>query len=99
MCWTAVSLLLNEDKCEIVTDDNSVAADIGTVLPSVRHVPRHEAVLLGAPVVDETSVETLRHSKLVEFRRLAGHLITLNAYDALFLLKNCFGLPKLLYTL
>jgi hypothetical protein len=69
------------------------------VLPSVRHVPRREAVLLGAPVGDETSVDTVLHSKLVEFRRLAGRLITLNAHDALFLLKNCFGLPKLLYTL
>jgi hypothetical protein len=95
----SVGLLLNEDKCEIVTDDDSVVADIKSVLPSVRHVPRREAVLLGAPVGDETSVDTVLHSKLVEFRRLAGRLITLNAHDALFLLKNCFGLPKLLYTL
>ena len=95
----SVGLLLNEDKCEIVTDDDSVVADIQSVLPRVRHVPRSEAVLLGAPVGDETSVDTVLHSKLVDFRRLASRLITLNAHDALFLLKICFGLPKLLYTL
>jgi hypothetical protein len=78
--------LLNEDKCELVTDDDSVVADIKTVLPSVRHVSRREAVLSGAPIGDETSVDTVLHNKVVEFHRLAGRLITLNAHDALFLL-------------
>ena len=80
----SVGLLLNEDKCEIVTDDDSIVADIQSVLPRVRHVPRSEAVLLGAPVGDETSVDTVLRSKLVDFRRLASRLITLNAHDALF---------------
>jgi len=94
-----IGLLLNEDKCEIVTDDASVVASIRAVLPTVRHVPCRDAVLLGAPVGDESSVDTVLNSKLTEFRRLASRLTTLAAHDALFLLKNCFSIPKLLYTL
>jgi hypothetical protein len=37
--------------------------------------------------------------KLLELRRLSGRLAHLNAHDALFLLKNCFAIPKLIYTL
>ena len=58
-----------------------------------------EAVLLGAPVGDETSVDTVLSSKLAVFRLLASRLAALNAHDALFLLKNCFSIPKLLYSL
>jgi hypothetical protein len=33
------------------------------------------------------------------FKRLTSRLLSLNAQDALFLLKNCFSTPKLLFTL
>ena len=69
------------------------------VLPNVRHIPCRDAVLLGAPVGDKSSVDMVLNNKLVEFRRLASRLTSLGAHDALFLLKNCFGLPQLLYTL
>ena len=38
-------------------------------------------------------------AKLHELRCLSGRLVHLNAHDALFLLKNCFAVPKLTYTL
>jgi hypothetical protein len=95
----SIGLELNEDKCEIITADNNVAASIRVVLPKVRHVPCREALLLGAPVGDATAVDTVLNDKLIIFRRLASRLTTLNAQDALFLLKNCFSTPKLLYTL
>ena len=95
----SIGLQLNEDKCEIVTADDSVAVSIRAVLPNVRHVPCREALLLGAPVGDATSVDAVLDNKLTVFRRLASRLTTLNAQDALFLLKNCFSTPKLLYTL
>ena len=95
----SVGLLLNENKCEIVTDDDSVVAEIQSVLPRVRHVPRSEAVLLGAPVGNETSVDTVLHSKLVDFRRLASRLITrlfltCCAQPAALLLMRCYSLPS-----
>ena len=94
-----IGLHLNEDKCEIITGDDSVVQSIRAVLPNIRHIPCAEAVLLGAPIGDETSVDTVLSSKLVVFRRLASRLTTLHAHDALYLLKNCFSTPKLLYTL
>ena len=52
-----IGLELNEDKCEIITDDESVVAVIRSVLPNVRHIPCRDAVLLGVPVGDESSVD------------------------------------------
>ncbi len=95
----AIGLVLNEDKCEIITDDDSVVAAIRAVMPNIRHVPCGEAVLLGAPIGDSTTVDTVLNSKLTVFRLLANRLMKLNAHDALFLLKSCFSTPKLLYTL
>ena len=95
----SIGLLLNEDKCEVITSDDNVVACIRTILPSIRHVPRCEALLLGAPVGDGTAVDSFLNEKLTVFRLLASRLTTLNAHDALFLLKNCFSTPKLLYTL
>ena len=53
----------------------------------------------GAPVGDERSVDTVLNGKLAVFKRLVSRLLSLNPQDALFLLKNCFSTPKLLYTL
>jgi len=94
-----VGLTLNEDKCEIVTDDAEVVAQIRAVMPNIRHVPRDQALLLGAPVGDSSSTDRILNNKLVSFTRLAERLRLLSAHDALFLLKNCFSTPKLLYTL
>ena len=68
-------------------------------MPNILHIPCNDAVLLGAPIGDESAIDTMLHSKLAVFQRLASRLKTLNAQDALFLLKNCFGMPKLLYAL
>ena len=95
----AIGLVLNEEKCEIVTDDVDVVTSTKAVLLNIRHIPCGEAMLLGAPVGDETAVDSILSSKLAVFRRLASRLTSLNAHDELFLLKNCFSIPKLLYSL
>ena len=86
-------------KCEIVTDDIDVVTSTKAVMLIIRHIPCGEAMLVGAPVGDETAVDSILSSKLAVFRRLASRLTSLNAHDALFLLKNCFSIPKLLYSL
>jgi hypothetical protein len=86
-------------KCEIIAGVADVVASLKAVMPIIRHIPCHEAVLLGAPVGDRTSIDTALNSKLAVFRHLASRLTSLNAHDALFLLKNCFSQPKLLYSL
>ena len=47
-----IGLVLNDEKCEIVTDDVSVFASMKAVMPNIRHIPSGKA-----PVGDETSVE------------------------------------------
>ena len=58
-----------------------------------------KAVLLGAPIGGEDSIDEVLTVKLSELRRLSERLKDLNAHDALFLLRNCFSIPKLTYTL
>ena len=57
-----IGLMLNEDKCEIVSDDISVVATVKAVTPSIRHIPSEEVVLLGAPIGDNESVDTILNS-------------------------------------
>ena len=45
-----IGLVLNEEKCEIVTNDISVVTSMKAIMPNIRHIPSGEAVLLGAPV-------------------------------------------------
>jgi hypothetical protein len=45
-----VGLELNEDKGEIFTDDDSVAANVRVVLPNIRHMSCGEALLPGSGV-------------------------------------------------
>ena len=94
-----IGLVLNEMKCEIVTDDADVVASLKAKMPSTWHVQCHEAVLLGAPAGEQTAVHTVLSSELAVFHRLASRLTSLNAHDALFLLKNCLRISKLLYSL
>ena len=93
-----IGLVLNEVKCEIVTDDADVVASLKAVVPSIRHIPCHEAVLSLQSATKQLSTQSSA-VQLAVFRRLAGRLTSSNAHDALFLLKNCFCIPKLLYTL
>ena len=76
-----IDLLLNEDKCELVTDDDRVVAKMRAVMPNIRHIQCGDAVLLGAPV-GETAVNTVLNSKLDVFRLLASRLTTLNPHMA-----------------
>ena len=49
--------------------------------------------------VNMSLVDMVLNDKLAAFRLLASRLTSLQAQDALFLLKNCFSTPKLLYML
>jgi hypothetical protein len=94
-----LGLMLNEQKCELITDDPDVITRFRSVAPTILHISTCDATLLGAPIGSEAGVETMLSRKISEFRRLADRLKKLNAHDAFFLLKNCFSLPKLQYIL
>ena len=94
-----LGLVVNVRKCEIITDDIHVVEKFKVVAPGIKHVKSSAATLLGAPIGGEQSVDEILTTKLFELRRLSSRLSLLDAHDALFLLKNCFSIPKLSYTL
>jgi hypothetical protein len=56
-----LSLLLNVNKYEIVTNDGSVVSSFRAVITNILHIPRNDAVLLNAPIGDELSIDTVLH--------------------------------------
>ena len=104
----SLGLTVNASKCELfmIPKDNSglspqsvdVVDTIKQMLPSVRVVQEQDLILLGAPIL-APAVEAVLLSKLEDLKRMTKRLSSIDAHDALFLLKNCFSLPKLMYTL
>jgi len=94
-----IGLLVNECKCELITNDVSVIERFRSIAPEVTVVDPAMAILLGAPVGGEQAVDFVLGKKLEELERLSNRLKHLNAHDAFYLLRNCFSLPKLQYTL
>ena len=52
-----IGLTLNEQKCELITSDQNVIARFRSVAPDILVLKPEQAVLLGAPVGDSTSVD------------------------------------------
>lgn len=94
-----LGLLLNSEKCEIICSDVSARSTILASLPGAQLVPTSQAQLLGSPIGDDSCVSAVLTSKVGALRILGERLKLLSAHDALILLRNCFALPKLLYTL
>ena len=99
-----LGLLVNEAKCEIITDDQQVVSSfrfrqIAPIAPTIKHVNSSSAMLLGAAIGGTESMDSVLELKLEDLRCLSSRLSLLNARDALYLLKNCFSIPKLTYSL
>jgi len=92
-----LGLVLNEQKCELVTDDSVVVDKFRSVSPTILHINLYNATLLGALIGGKAGMKTILSKKIDELRRLTERLKKLSAHDAFFLLKNCFNLPKLQY--
>ena len=94
-----LGLTLNPGKCEIISSDMTACGTLLVSLPGAHLVPPSQAQLLGSPIGDDTCVSTVLSEKVEALRRLGERLKLLSAHDALILLRNCFALPKLQYTL
>jgi len=94
-----IGLHVNVQKCELFTADQSVIHKFQSIAPENAIVDPNAAVLLGAPVGGQQSVDQLLEKKLTGLQRLSNRLEGLQAHDAFFLLRNCFSLPKLQYIL
>ena len=99
-----LGLELNASKCEVILGEmdlssaNVALAMLREVAPDVHLLQRDTATLLGAPLFHSALSSSLR-SKIHVLERLTSRLECLHAHDALFLLKNCLAIPKLMYLL
>ena len=59
---------------------------------------KHELTLLGSPILPE-AIKTVLNAKIESLKLMTERLTTIGAHEALFLLRNCFSIPKLTYFL
>ena len=101
---TSLGLEVNPGKCELMVVDQLSQENTALLTkfcsenPEMRLIGNEDLTLLGSPVLPETIEKVLR-SKLESLKLMANRLESLDAHDAMFLLKNCFALPKLTYFL
>ena len=99
-----IGLSLNNSKSEIIIiggnrqQAESIASEFLDVAPGIKIVPLEEATLLGSPLVDE-GIPAIIKEKTEALERVRKNLTDIGTHNSLYLLKNCFLLPKLLYTL
>ena len=99
-----IGLSVNPKKCELVNlgyPDNTfkdIHDTISSLLPSITVVRASRLELLGAPILKEAIRCTLPMKK-AQLETMISRLRLIDAHPALFLLRNCFAMPRLLYTL
>ena len=100
----SLGLEVNVSKCEfsvLGSDHEANEALISSFkesYPEAKFVPPAELNLLGAPLFQDALDDELR-ARLEKFKSTCSRLESLDHHDALFLLKNVFYMPKLLYLL
>ncbi|GAV05564.1 hypothetical protein RvY_15670 [Ramazzottius varieornatus] len=98
-----LGLELNTSKCELFAfggshqDRVAIEQEVNVVCPGILLPSRSELSLLGAPSMEE-GLEAVR-AKTGPMKVVSKRLCLMHAHQALFLLKNCLCLPKLLYIL
>lgn len=97
-------MVVNPAKCELIVlddDQDYVSACLSKfreVAPGICQTQKEKAVLLGAPLTP-SCVDSALRDKLCDLKRMASRLEKLDSHDAIFLLKNCYAIPQLLYLL
>ena len=104
----ALGLQVKPSKCELYftknpeaqlsADELSIKTDFEAKAPGIRVLAQDEWTLLGAPVTEAAGDSILR-KKLEALKLMGQRLKDIDAHDALFLLRNCFSIPKLTYLL
>jgi len=93
---TEMGLGLNPSKCEITGDSDTSLFQ--HVLPGVKCISKSSATLLGA-ALDVEGVERHLDQLLGAIGALKTRLEYLDSHCALYLLNNCFALPRFLFLL
>ena len=91
-------LKLNISKCELIAEDPSKFSHIKS-FKNFRLVQVEDMTLLGAPVMGNRAMETSLKEKTLLLQNAIGRLRDLNSHDALTILRNSLGIPKMQYVL
>ena len=89
---SSLGLEVNPGKCELMVvdqlsqEDTALLAKFCSENPEMRLIGNEDLTLLGSPVLPETIEKVLR-SKLESLKLMANRLESLDAHDAMFLLK------------
>ena len=106
---------MNSEKCELFCIPKYPENDGATALqlehnteetvnrirqdcPRIKTLKRDNLLLLGAPILEE-AIEGGLLSKLDDLKRMTERLTFIDTQDAIFLLRNCYAIPRLAYFL
>ena len=94
----SLGLTVNFSKCELMAINPQMDVDFAQEFPGIKVIQPEDLTLLGAPVLPCANNKVLS-AKLDSLKTLTERLKQLHEHDALYLLKNCMAIPKLLYFL
>ena len=95
---------VNPTKCELYPINpesercKNALEEFNKISPGVKLKKKENLTLLGAPIFPE-GIKNSLEPKLENLKLMANRLKEIDAHDALFLLRNCFSIPKLTYFL
>ena len=93
---------VNPNKCELyrINPESDECKDalekFCEITEGVRLIEDHELTLLGAPILPE-AIEGVLVPKLDSLKLMVSRLEEIDKHDALFLLRQCFAIPKMTY--
>jgi hypothetical protein len=92
-----LGLCLNLQKSELIRLPE--VDNLPSSFRDMKLVQPKDAVLLGSPIGDVSSIDTVIKEKIDSFTTMGERLAYLARHDALLLLRHAFALPKVLYIL
>ena len=95
---TELGLSLNQQKSEVICEEEHTRAAILAMVPEARVDTPSEACLLGSPIGDIGTISSIIDEKVHLLEIMGDRLQHLDSHDAI-LLRHSFAIPKLLYTL
>src|SRR5829696_3843787 len=101
---TSIGLELNASKCEAYLIQRSRAETTESIsklqafLPGLKILRDDELTLLGAALTEQ-ACPVIFQGKIKALELMYERLGALQSHPALFLLMNCFAIPKVMYTL
>ena len=100
----SLGLELNLSKCELfiagmpTNEVEETLAKFRSVAPAIQQMQCETASLLGAPLTT-AAMPLLLQEKTAALENMVSRLHLLQAHDAVYLLRNCFAIPKMLHLL